>query len=124
MRKRLVIAVLYFFLSAAPSHAAGEFACVSELQPEVSKTLVAAVEAQYKEFSELTAKFTQYSFFIGLGRKKEIKSEGTVAFKKPGKMSWEYKTPEAQSFVTDGDTLWFYQPDLKQVTLGDFKKSF
>jgi len=50
---------------------------------------------------------------------KTEKDEGTVCFKKPGKMRWEYrKSPEQpllQLIVSDGETMWFYTPSEKQV---------
>jgi outer membrane lipoprotein carrier protein len=42
-------------------------------------------------------------------------SEGTVVFKKPGRMRWDFQTPRAQQIIADGDLLWIYQPDDRQV---------
>ena len=30
-------------------------------------------------------------------------------------MRWDYDPPDPQTIVGDGETLWIYQPDLKQV---------
>jgi outer membrane lipoprotein carrier protein len=35
--------------------------------------------------------------------------------KKPGKMRWEYRSPEDKLFVSDGKDAWFYVPADKQV---------
>ncbi|MCC6766986.1 MAG: outer membrane lipoprotein carrier protein LolA [Deltaproteobacteria bacterium] len=51
-------------------------------------------------------------------------SEGTVVFKKPGKMRWDFQTPRAQQIVSDGDLLWIYQPDDRQVLKAPFRAAF
>ncbi|NWG39977.1 MAG: outer membrane lipoprotein chaperone LolA [Hydrogenophilaceae bacterium] len=50
------------------------------------------------------------------------KSEGTLAFSRPGKFRWVYQKPYEQLIVGDGAKLWIYDADLEQVTvkkLGD-----
>ncbi|MCC6847948.1 MAG: outer membrane lipoprotein carrier protein LolA [Deltaproteobacteria bacterium] len=51
-------------------------------------------------------------------------SEGTVVFKKPGKMRWDFRTPRAQQIVSDGDLLWIYQPEDRQVLKAPFRAAF
>lgn len=51
-------------------------------------------------------------------------SEGTVVFKKPGKMRWDFQTPRAQEIVSDGTLLWIYQPDDRQVLKAQFRAAF
>lgn len=51
-------------------------------------------------------------------------SEGTVVFKKPGKMRWDFQTPRAQQIVSDGSLLFIYQPDDKQVLKAPFRAAF
>ena len=43
-------------------------------------------------------------------------SSGTFVFERPGKFSFVYEKPFAQSIVADGYTLWMYDVDLNQVT--------
>lgn len=86
------------------------------------KDVLAGVEKFYAGMSGLSAKFVQESTFAGL----EISqtSHGSVRFQRPGNMDWEYSEPDKQTFIADGKTLWFYQPDLKQVTISDFRQAF
>jgi outer membrane lipoprotein carrier protein len=42
---------------------------------------------------------------------------GTFAFARPGKFRWTYEKPHQQLIVGDGQKLWIYDPDLKQVTV-------
>ncbi|MEO5341007.1 MAG: outer membrane lipoprotein chaperone LolA [Magnetococcus sp. MYC-9] len=44
-------------------------------------------------------------------------SSGHIATAKPGRFRWDYRTPAVQTLVSDGRTLWFYEPDLAQVTV-------
>jgi len=46
-------------------------------------------------------------------------AEGIIFVKRPGKMRWEYEKPQPQLIVTDGNTLWVYRPDEKQVMMGN-----
>lgn len=43
---------------------------------------------------------------------------GRLMVKYPGKMRWEYEQPDPMLFVTDGVTLWMYQPQERQVRVG------
>lgn len=111
--------------STSAAHAestASAFDCASELSSKEKGKLLAEIEKQYEEFKDLSADFTQRSYFIGLGE--TVESTGSIRFKKPGMMDWNYVTPDEQRFVADGSTLWFYQPEQNQVTLGEFKNSF
>ena len=44
-------------------------------------------------------------------------ASGSIAYQRPGKMRWEYQEPDPQLLVTDGDTLWLYDPLLENVTI-------
>jgi outer membrane lipoprotein carrier protein len=43
---------------------------------------------------------------------------GRLFVKYPGKMRWAYESPNEMLFVTDGQSLWMYQPEDNQVTVG------
>ena len=43
------------------------------------------------------------------------RNAGTVSVKKPGKMRWDYTSPEKKLFVSDGQTMFLYFPNEKQV---------
>jgi len=44
-------------------------------------------------------------------------ASGKLAFARPGKFRWEYEKPYQQTIVGDGEKLWVYDKDLKQVTV-------
>jgi outer membrane lipoprotein-sorting protein len=45
----------------------------------------------------------------------EVSARGRVVFAKPGRMRWVYVSPEPSLVVSDGETLWIYDPTLKEV---------
>src|SRR4051812_21127498 len=47
--------------------------------------------------------------------KKKVTERGRLMVKKPGKMRWEYTSPEAKTFVSDGVKMYSYVPADKQV---------
>jgi outer membrane lipoprotein carrier protein len=61
------------------------------------------------------ARFTQTYRSGALGR--TLVERGEVKVKRPGRMLWEYKTPEKKTFVSDGQKFYFYVPADKQVTV-------
>ncbi|MGQ9424543.1 outer membrane lipoprotein chaperone LolA [Gilvimarinus sp. F26214L] len=42
---------------------------------------------------------------------------GTFAIKRPGLLRWHIAQPFEQLLVSDGESLWVYDPDLEQVTI-------
>ncbi|HEY2461381.1 MAG TPA: outer membrane lipoprotein carrier protein LolA [Candidatus Acidoferrum sp.] len=48
---------------------------------------------------------------------------GTAYFRRPGRMRWEYESPEKNLFLVDGKTAWFYVPGDHTVTRVSAKQS-
>lgn len=57
------------------------------------------------------------------GRKPQ-ESAGIFALQRPGKFRWSYEKPYKQLLVSDGDKLWSYDPDLKQVAVKKLGTAF
>lgn len=49
--------------------------------------------------------------------KKKQTSSGNVLLSRPGKFRWQVEKPYPQLMVGDGQKVWLYDPDLKQVTV-------
>ncbi len=64
----------------------------------------------------LEADFTQRSLTLDSGMPPE--SHGHFSSSKPGRFRWDYRAPNSQLILSDGQTVWFYEPDLEQVTVG------
>ena len=75
--------------------------------------VVGDVQKRYDGAADFRARFSQTLTSAALGRK--TISSGEVAFKKPGRMRWDYEKPEKSSYVTDGGVLWLYEPEDKQA---------
>jgi len=67
----------------------------------------------YDRTQEFKADFRQTLTNPVYGRKQVF--DGIVRFKKPGKMRWDYQTPEKKLFVSDGKVLWVYEPEDAQA---------
>ena len=61
------------------------------------------------------AQFTQTNLSAKSGQAGST-SSGLFQFSRPGRFRWEYQKPYPQTIVGDGQTLWIWDPDLKQVT--------
>src|SRR5436309_12155123 len=79
--------------------------------------VVREIETVYSRMTDLRADFTQTAFNKSLNQ--TIPAQGTVYFKKGGKLRWEYTEPTPQEIVSDGKQLWVYTPSLNQVNVGD-----
>lgn len=50
-------------------------------------------------------------------------STGVVFLHRPDKFRWDYKHPYQQMIVSNGESLWFYDEDLEQVTIREVSPS-
>lgn len=85
-------------------------------------TIVKKLQARYDETRAFKAQFIQEMKVASLGV--SDRAEGTVVFKKPGKMRWDFQTPKAQQIISDGSILWVSQPEDRQVLKAPFKAGF
>ena len=84
--------------------------CGAEQDP---KDLVQRFERRYRSARTLQALFVER--YIDNG--KQVRSEaGTAYFGRPGRMRWEYESPERNLYVVDGKWSWFYVPEDHTVT--------
>lgn len=98
------------------------WANVSHSQPLALEEVVARVQAQYETHQDFKAQFHQETTVKSLGRKQQ--SEGSVFFKKTGKMRWVYEKPTKQEIISDGKTLWNYRPEEKQAIATPMTEAF
>jgi len=99
--------ILALALGAAPAPAANAAA----------EALARRIEERQRNIQDLQGRFTQTYRSGVLGR--DVVERGTVSIKRPGRMRWEYRDPEAKTFVSDGKTFYFYVPADKQVIVRD-----
>ncbi len=51
-------------------------------------------------------------------------NEGVLKAQEPNRFYWKTAEPYPQEIVTDGKTLWVYDPDLSQVTIKPFEENY
>jgi outer membrane lipoprotein carrier protein len=88
-------------------------------QPDARK-IAAALQSRYQHARPLKAVFFQ-SYSDGKGA---LSAEsGTVYFSRPGRMRWEYESPEKKLFLVDGVNVWFYVPADHTATRAKLNES-
>lgn len=70
--------------------------------------------AKLAKISQFSATFTQQ--VIAEDGTELMPSEGKLAVKKPNLVFWHTEQPEETTIVSDGNTLWFYDPFVEQAT--------
>ena len=85
----------------------------SALANEGLDAVVDKIQKKYEQITDFHAGFSQEAEVKALN--KVQKAEGEVWFKKPGKMRWNYHSPAKDEIVSDGNTLWYYNQEEKQV---------
>jgi outer membrane lipoprotein carrier protein len=78
--------------------------------------LAQALQKKYATIRDFSADFVHT--YQGGVLKKQLTEKGRLAIKKPGKMRWDYTTPEVKQFVSDGAKVYSYIPADKQVLVG------
>lgn len=81
-------------------------------QTEEALAIADKVQATYDKVEDFTATFTQEYTSVSMGSTRA--SEGRVFFKKPGKMRWDYAKPDERYMISDGKSLWVYEPEFAQ----------
>ena len=109
MKNFWIILIYLFFLGSVGQPVAEE------------KDLLQLIQKQYQSIRNFSGNFIQYSHRADTetGPKK---AEGLISFKRPGKMRWLYEAPEEQLLVTNGQTMWLYDPLLENVTIQKLEK--
>jgi outer membrane lipoprotein carrier protein len=109
---RFLLSVVALTMLAANAFAA-------RTSPEAAP-VVRALEQRYHNAKTLKAAFLER--FSDGPQNAQIES-GTVYFSRPGRMRWEYESPEPKLFLSDGKTVWFYVPADHTVTRAPVKES-
>lgn len=81
---------------------------------------VSAFDSRYQHARTLKAIFFE-AFHDGKGGVSA--DSGTVYFSRPGRMRWEYESPETKLFLVDGTNVWFYVPADHTVSRAKLSQS-
>jgi outer membrane lipoprotein carrier protein len=83
-------------------------------------SVVRALERRYQHAATLRAVFFE-RYTDGNGG--VAAESGTVYFSRPGRMRWEYESPESKLFLVDGTNVWFYVPADRTASRAKLKES-
>ncbi len=75
-------------------------------------TILKRLQVHYQKTKTFRAKFNEEIAAASGARRTR---DGTVCYRKPGKMRWEFAGPDSETVVSDGEELYTYTPDLNQV---------
>ncbi len=78
------------------------------------------IQQRYQEISSFKGNFAQRNYTSQNDSPRT--ASGVVSFLRPGKMRWDYHPPNEQLLVTDGTTLWLFDPLLENVTVQALEK--
>jgi outer membrane lipoprotein carrier protein len=101
-----ILSALFLFATPAPS----------------AQAVLHAIEARYHRAQTLKAAFYERYSDEGTANFGSAES-GTVYFSQPGRMRWEYESPEQKLFLVDGTNVWFYVPADRTVSRAKVKES-
>lgn len=109
---------------AAATPASGA-AAAGDAEASCAAEVARHVQARYEGVRDLRARFRQQSLSVAFGEAgRESEARGEVVFAKPGRMRWTYEAPEPSVVVSDGQTLWIYDPEAGEVQVMDVGQGF
>lgn len=111
LKQTCILAALLLTLFMASLCPAGSLSA----QENSKEALLSAIETKYagKGFS---ADFAQTARLAALDMTE--KATGKAWFSHPGRMKWQYLTPDRHEIITNGIQLWIFRPDENQVMTG------
>jgi outer membrane lipoprotein carrier protein len=116
VRRNAIAAVICVALCAKVGVSAG----AAKDSADSAKAIAQLLEEHYRHAQTLRAVFLER--YSAGPREARIES-GTVYFRRPGRMRWEYEAPEKKLFLADGKSVWFYVPADRTVTKAPIKES-
>ena len=88
--------------------------------PPVLSQVLHGVENKYNGMKSMKAHFHQVYRQGGRVIRQE---QGTLFLSKPGRMRWEYESPEPKLFITDGSQVYLFVPSENRVVQSAIKES-
>ncbi|OGP91609.1 MAG: hypothetical protein A2031_08785 [Deltaproteobacteria bacterium RBG_19FT_COMBO_43_11] len=110
---KLIFAALFFLICP--------FVCNAEEIPPIDD-IVEQLQRTYEKTNDFRANFFQETTIKSI-KKTEIE-EGTVFFKNPRNMLWDYKKPNAKKMVINRQKAWLYLPQEKAAYVQKADKIF
>jgi len=93
----------------------------SATRPPSAEQVADRLQQLYDETSTFVADFQQITT-MQLRRARKKEASGTVIIKKPGFMRWDYRRPDVQVLLCDGQTLSLYTKKTGQMVTGSARQ--
>jgi len=102
---------------AVPAAATAQEGPAAVARQQCRDRAVAAVQKRYDGVRDVSARFEQTTRAVAVGSAAgpATVSRGRVVLAKPGKMRWTYEEPAESLVVSDGETLWLYDPEFGEA---------
>ncbi|HBY85530.1 MAG TPA: outer membrane lipoprotein carrier protein LolA, partial [Colwellia sp.] len=105
------------------------YAAQTPAEPITATTALASPSSEAKE--HLMDKLSKLAFFSAEFSQNILDAQGgilqqgsgTIAISKPNLVNWKTITPDETLIVSDGNTLWFYDPFIEQASAYSLAKS-
>ena len=91
-------------------------------QSKEEDQVIESLQKSYDSSIDFTAEFRQETELKTLSR--NLKARGKLYFKRPGRMLWRYEEPKGQFVLADGKSLYYYQPEQRQIIKSPLKNAF
>lgn len=85
-----------------------------------AETAAEELQGYLKQMQTLEGRFQQLTLDARGQRMQE--AQGSLQLAKPGRFNWVTEQPYPQVLMSNGTTLWVYDPDLEQVTIQTLDK--
>ena len=108
--RRFMVLLIVALVSSAPLR-------TQNVTTPSAESVARALQAKYDRVHDFSTDFV-HAYRGGVLRQTATE-RGRLSVKKPGKMRWEYTSPERKLFVSDGRKLYSYIPEDKQVIVSD-----
>ncbi|MFZ0638150.1 MAG: outer membrane lipoprotein carrier protein LolA [Candidatus Acidiferrales bacterium] len=85
-----------------------------------AKDVAQGFDAHYRRTTTMAGFFLEKYTSGGSGM---VAESGKVYFEKPGRMRWDYDSPETKMFLVDGKNVWYYVPADHTASRTSIKES-
>ena len=88
-----------------------------ETRADCGERAVSALQQRYESVRDLSANIVQTTRSVAMGGSaaRSMVSKGTVVLQKPSKMRWAYTEPEPSEVISNGESLWIYDPTFREA---------
>jgi outer membrane lipoprotein carrier protein len=90
----------------------GHGAAGAAMRPQNLDRLLDRLQQHYQATKSFTAKFDET---IARAGAPPIQRSGLIYYEKPGKLRWEFEGSQPETIVSDGKTIYDFDPSLNQV---------